>query len=118
MSKQNTELSKQIYAVYFFYFPSHKEGAKSNMNNYGPISVILIIAKAMEERNMEPILFLLATVGYPNQFSTRFRPLHSTITALLKMSNQWYRNMDEDLINRVVFLDLKKAFDISDQGVF
>ena len=39
-----------------------------------------------------------------------FRLLHSTVTALLKMSDQWYRNMDEGLINGVVFLDLKKSF--------
>ena len=46
MSKQNIELSKQIHTVYF---PIHKEGAKSNMNNYRPISVISIIAKAIEK---------------------------------------------------------------------
>ena len=46
-----------------------------------------------------------------------FRPLHSTTIALLKMSDQWYRNMDEGLINGVVFLDLKKAFDTVDHGI-
>ncbi len=46
-----------------------------------------------------------------------FRPLHSTVTALLKMSNQWYQNMDEGLINGVVFLDLKKAFDTVDHNI-
>ena len=46
-----------------------------------------------------------------------FRPLHSTVTALLKLTNQWYQNMDEGLINGIVFLDLKKAFDTVDHDI-
>ncbi|CAB3981250.1 Hypothetical predicted protein [Paramuricea clavata] len=33
------------------------------------------------------------------------------------MTNHWYQNMDEGLINGVVFLDLKKAFDTVDHGI-
>ena len=33
------------------------------------------------------------------------------------MSDQWYRNMEEGLINGVVFLDLKKAFVTVDHGI-
>ena len=40
-----------------------------------------------------------------------FSPLHSTASALLKFTNKWYQNIDEGLLNGVVFLDLKKAFD-------
>ena len=40
-----------------------------------------------------------------------FRPLHSTASALLKITNKRYQNIDEGLLNGVVFLDLKKAFD-------
>ena len=40
-----------------------------------------------------------------------FRPLRSTVSTLLKITNQWYHNIDEGLLNGVVFLDLKKAFD-------
>ena len=36
---------------------------------------------------------------------------HSTKTALIDYSNQWYVNMDCGLYNLVVFLDIKKAFD-------
>ena len=43
-----------------------------------------------------------------------FRPLHSTVSALLKITDQWYKNIDEDLLNGVVFLDLKKVFDTVD----
>lgn len=44
-----------------------------------------------------------------------FRPLHSTVSALLKNTNLWYKNLDiGQLINGEVFLDLKKAFDTVD----
>ena len=36
---------------------------------------------------------------------------HSTETALLGSTNEWLYNMDSGLINGVLFLDLKKAFD-------
>ena len=40
-----------------------------------------------------------------------FRELHSTATALLDCTNDWYINMDRKLFNLIVFIDLKKAFD-------
>ena len=40
-----------------------------------------------------------------------FRPCHFTVTALLDIANDWYSNMDNGLLNRVLFNDLKKAFD-------
>ena len=40
-----------------------------------------------------------------------FRRFHSTFTALLDCTDEWYVNMDRGLYNLAVFLDLKKAFD-------
>ena len=97
--------------------PIYKEGVKSNMNNYRPISVISIIAKAMEKLVHSQFYSYLQQSDILTNFQHGFRPLHSTTTALLKMSDQWYRNMDEGLINGVVFLDLKKAFDTVDHGI-
>ena len=38
-----------------------------------------------------------------------FRPCHSTLTALLDITNDWFSNMDNGLLKKVLFLDLKKA---------
>ena len=38
-----------------------------------------------------------------------FRPMHSTLTALLEVTNNWYLDIDDGLLNSVLFLDLKKA---------
>ena len=97
--------------------PIYKEGVKSNMNNYRPISVISIIAKAMEKLVHSQFYSYLQQSDILTNSQHGFRPLHSTTTALLKMSDQWYRNMDEGLINGVAFLDLKKAFDTVDHGI-
>ena len=46
-----------------------------------------------------------------------FRPMHSTLTALLEATNNWYLNIDDGLINSVLFLDLKKVFDTVDHSI-
>ena len=72
------------------------------MNNYRPISVNSIIAKAMEKLVHSQFYSYLQQSDILTNSQHGFRPLHSTTTALLKMSDQWYRNMDECLINSVV----------------
>ena len=39
------------------------------------------------------------------------------MTALLVTTNNWYLNIDDGLINNVLFLDLKKAFDTADHSI-
>lgn len=97
--------------------PIYKSGPKSNMDNYRPISIISVIAKTMEKLVHNQIYSYLQGANIPTNVQHGFRPLHSTVTALLKMTNHWYQNMDEGLINGVVFLDLKKAFDTVDHGI-
>ena len=46
-----------------------------------------------------------------------FRSLHSTLTALLETSNYWCVNVDKGLLNGVIIIDLKKAFDTIDHEI-
>ena len=46
-----------------------------------------------------------------------FRSLHSTVTALLDMTNQSCLNIDKGMVSGVIFLDLKKAFDTVDHAI-
>ena len=89
--------------------PIHKDGDKSDIDNYRPISVISIIAKIMEKLvHISQLYSYLERFDILTSSQHGFRPLHSTVTALSKLTNQWYQNMDEGLINGIVFLDLKK----------
>ena len=45
------------------------------------------------------------------------RSLHSTLTSLLEASNSLCVNIDNGLINSVIFIDLKKAFDTTDHKI-
>jgi hypothetical protein len=43
--------------------------------------------------------------------------MHSTLTALIEATNSWCVNIDNGLVNGVVFIDLKKAFDTIDHDI-
>ena len=46
-----------------------------------------------------------------------FCSLHSTITALLEITDNWASTIDRGNVNAVVFLDLKKVFDAVDHVI-
>ena len=46
-----------------------------------------------------------------------FRPMLSTEAALLEAKNEWLWNIDNNLLNGVIFLDLKKPFDTMDHAI-
>ena len=87
------------------------------MDNYRPISVISVIAKTMQKLVHNKLYSYLQQSNILTSTQHGFRPFHSTVTALLKMTNQWYQNMDEGLMNGTVFLDLRKAFDTVDHDI-
>lgn len=91
--------------------PIHKEGPKTDPNNYRPISILSTVSKIIEKIIFKQVYDHLNSNGILNKFQSGFRPLHSTVTALLDATNNWYLNIDDGQINAVLFLDLKKAFD-------
>ena len=52
-----------------------------------------------------------------SQCQSGFQSLYATLTELLEATNDWYVNVDNGLLNGVVFIDLKKAFDTIDHGI-
>ena len=97
--------------------PIYKTGAKHDMENYRPISVISIVAKIMEKLIHNQLYDYLIASNLLTNSQHGFRPCHSTTTALLDITNRWYQNMDVGQLNGVVFLDLKKAFDTVDHDI-
>ena len=97
--------------------PLHKKGPKNLLDNYRPISILPAISKAFESILYEQLHGYLSNASILSKCQFGFRRYHSTTTALLDSTNQWYSNMDKGLLNIVAFLDLKKAFDTIDHEI-
>ena len=97
--------------------PLYKKGLKTVLDNYRPISILPAISKAFENILYDQLYGYLSNSGILSKYQFGFRRHHSTSTALLDSTNQWYSNIDKGLINIVAFLDLKKAFDAIDHEI-
>lgn len=97
--------------------PIFKDGTKNDMNNYRPISIISVIAKVMERLVHGQLYSYLIETDLLSDSQHGFRPLHSTLTALLEITNKWGECIDSGELNGVIFLDLKKAFDTVDHHI-
>lgn len=91
--------------------PLYKGNDRDEPSNYRPISVLPILSKICERAVFNQLYSYFSIHNLLTKYQTGFRPLHSTLTALLDATNEWYMNMDEGLTNLVVALDLAKAFD-------
>ena len=97
--------------------PLFKKGIKSDPNNYRPISVIPIISKVFERIVYNQLFHYLDDNKLLLGCQSGFRSLHSTLTALLEATNAWSVNIDNGLLNGVVFIELTKAFDTIDHEI-
>ena len=97
--------------------PIFKKGKRDDPNNYQPISVIPTVAKIFEKCICDQISEYLNANNLLSHCQYGFRSLHSTLTALVDAANSWSVNIDNGLVNGVVFIDLKKAFDTIDHNI-
>ena len=44
----------------------------------------------------------------PSKYRSDLRPMHSTFTALIVMTDNWYLNIDDGLTNAILLIDLKR----------
>ena len=88
--------------------PLFKQGERTDVNNYRPISVISIIAKVFERIVYDQLCSFLASEEIITNQQSGFRSLHCTVTALLEATDSWTFDIDPGNVNAVVFLDLKK----------
>jgi hypothetical protein len=91
-----------------------KSGNREECGNYRPISILSVISKIFEKIVFDQLSQYLITNKILTDYQSGFRKGYSTCSSLLRTTNEWLVNMDKGLINGVVFLDLKKAFDTVD----
>ena len=97
--------------------PIYKNGDKSDCSNYRLISVLSNVAKILEKIVYNQLISYIKENNILTNSQFGFRKSHSTTTSLLKSTNKWLLNIDKGLINGVLFLDLRKAFDTVDHKI-
>ena len=92
-------------------FLVHKNGCKTEVTNYRPISLLLNISKIIEEMVHDRLYMFLEqnNAFYIYQFG--FRNNHSTNHALIEITEQIRNACDKNLFTCGVYLHLQKAFD-------
>ena len=95
----------------------HKGNDRRDMGNYRPISILPIISKVFEKEVFQQIYLYLKVNSVRSKFQSGFRPLHSTVSALIQMCDDWSDNMDKGNLTGVVFFNIRKAFDAVDHSI-
>ena len=98
-------------------YPIFKQDDRSDMNNYRLISVFSAITKFFERIVYNQISSYLSESNNLSKYQSGFRSLHSTVTALLEATDNWAFKTDRGYVNFIVFLDLKKSFDIVNHSI-
>lgn len=97
--------------------PIFKQGSKSELSNYRPISVLPFFSK-FYERVLYDRLFSYVkqrSILYPLQHG--FQPEHSTYMSLLDIQDKISAAFDKNEYSLGIFLDLAKAFDTVDHKI-
>ena len=112
----NTSFAEKGYPL--LATPMFKKGSKHReLGNYRPISVLPLASKIFEKITYHQLYDYLQENSLLNTYQSGFRSMHSTLTVLLETTNNWSINIDNRLLNGMLFFDLKKAFDTIDHEI-
>jgi hypothetical protein len=89
--------------------PIFKKGAKNDVTNYRPISLLPVIGKILEKCIHDQIYSVLVNDININQHG--FMHHRSTATQLIDFYHNVYSNIDHNKQVDIVYLDFSKAFD-------
>ena len=97
--------------------PVHKKDSPSCMDNYRPISLLSIFNKIMEKLMYKRLISFIDkyNILYDKQFG--FREKHSTVQAILLITDQIRNAIEDGLYSCGIFLDFSKAFDTVNHSI-
>jgi len=91
--------------------PLYKSNDADDVNNYRPISLLPIFSKILEKIVAKQLMSYLEHYKLLSDAQHGFRSGLSTESALLKVTEKIYKNMDNRKISLLILFDLSKAFD-------
>ena len=98
-------------------FPLYNGDSKADLNNYRPISLLIVFSKNFERIMYNRIYRYVEHFQLLNSKQFGFRKKHSTIDAIAELTERLRENYKSRTVTSTVFLDLKKAFDTIDHGI-
>ncbi len=110
----NTSLTTGVFPEnwkHAMVIPLFRKGDLENVSNYRPISLLPIFSKILEKKCFQSAPRLLLNNNLLLNSQHGFRPSLSTESALLKVTDAIYKNMDNTMISLLTLCDLSKAFD-------
>ena len=113
----NSSLSERVFPANWKrskIIPIHKSGDKNSPNNYRPISILPSVSKILEKLVQVQLSDYLKCYSILSEAQSGFRKSHSTISTLIKVTDDWLTAIDQGLYTGAVFIDLRKAFDTVD----
>ena len=97
--------------------PLHKKDSTQLKENFRPISVLSTLSKLLEHHVHKYFYKFLIENKLLHLAQSGFRAMFSCETALANIVNKWTSAIDDDKLNGVVLLDLRKAFDLIDHKI-
>ena len=91
--------------------PFHKNGDKDDPSNFRPVSILPVLSKVIEKIVGEQLMEHLENNKLLSTTQHGFRKGLSTETALMKLTDEIYKNIDDKKISLLILCDLSKAFD-------
>ena len=91
--------------------PIYKKGAKSDMNNYRPISILNVFSKIFEKVMKWYLISFMNENNILNSNQFGFQKGKSTEDALVEFSKRLYNEIDTSNNILSIFIDFSKAFD-------
>lgn len=97
--------------------PLHKKSCKSDMTDYRPVSILCVASKIMERVIYNQIENYIVKNCILYALQSGFRPLHSTETCIIHLTDSIRKAVDKGDFCGMVMLDLQKAFDTIDHEI-
>ena len=97
--------------------PIHKEGSKSDVNNYRPISLLTSFSKVYEKLMYCRILKFLESNSSLFEMQYGFRPGRSCEHALLNAQNCLLESLSKRQVSLLLLIDFSKAFDMVEHSI-
>jgi Reverse transcriptase (RNA-dependent DNA polymerase) len=86
-------------------------------SDFRPISILCVMSKVLEKIVYEQLVEYLTTRNVFDKLQSGFKKMHSTATALLKITEDLRLSIFKGEVTLMVFLDYSKAFDLIDHAL-